>query len=111
MISALVLLATLAGADMKTVANSKEAVAALGQTVRITGTAQNAKLGGVVEKGELVVYCLDHESWNARAGKPITVEGKLEQSFMFEAHVIDDGGGITEGTTGPIFVIRTCTVK
>jgi len=110
MIAALVLVAALAGADMTIVTNSKEAVAALGQTVRISGTAQNAKLGAVVEKGELVVYCLDHPSWNERAGKSITVEGKLEQTHAFEAHV-DDGGAISQGTSGPIFVIRTCTVK
>ncbi|MBS2032227.1 MAG: hypothetical protein JST54_30285 [Deltaproteobacteria bacterium] len=110
MIRALVLLATLAGADLKTVGSSKEAAAAIGQDVRVSGIAQDSKLSGVVVTGELVVYCLDHPSWSARAGKRITVEGKLEQTRELEAHV-DDAGAISQGTGGPIFVIRACTVK
>ena len=110
MTRAIVLLAVLAGADMKTLASSKDAAAALGQTVRITGTAQNAKLSAVVQTGDLVVYCLDRPSWKDRAGKPVSVEGKLEQTREFEAQV-DDGGAISQGTGGPVFVIRACTVK
>jgi hypothetical protein len=92
-----------------TIADVTAAGAAVGQVVRVEGTARNAKLSAVVMTGELVVYCLDLPSWpDERANQPVVVRGLLEHTSEFEPEA---GGPISAGTGGPIYAIRTCAVE
>lgn len=85
------------------------ATAALGARVRVEGKATNDKLSAVVDTGQLAVYCLDIQAWpEARVGTSTIVEGTLERTEEFRSH--DDGGLVSQGTSGAIFVIRQCTV-
>jgi hypothetical protein len=88
------------------VSTSAHAKASLGKSIRVEGTAHNAKLSAVVVGERVLIYCLDVPAWpKALAGKKVAVEGKLELSHDFEAQVGPDGAR-TAGTGGPIFVIR-----
>jgi hypothetical protein len=94
--------------DVKT---SSEAAAAAGKKVRIAGTAQNAKLGAAVDMDDLVVFLLDRQSWPAdRTGKAVVVEGVLERTSDFVART-NDAGEISQGTGGPVWVIRKSSVR
>lgn len=80
---------------------------AIGQRVRIEGTARNAKLSAAVVS-DLVVYCLDRESWAADvAGKKVTIQGMIEYTREFQARVSPEGE-IGAGTNDAVFVLRTC---
>ena len=85
------------------------AQASVGTRVRVRGVAQNDKLSAAVEARGLVVYCLDVEGWPAdQVGKPAAIEGRLERTDEFTARWSD--GVVSQGTGGPVFVIRRCTI-
>lgn len=91
------------------VTDPTSATAALGTRVRVEGTAANDKLSAVVETGQLSVYCLDIQAWpEPRVGTSATVEGTLERTEEFQSRT--NGGLVSQGTSGAIFVIRKCTV-
>ena len=93
------------------VTDSASARAAIGKTVRVAGTALNAKLGPVVTTQGLVVYCFGRQEWsNDELGKPVAVVGTLEQTDDFKAQEGPDGMQ-SAGTAGGDFVIRDCTVE
>lgn len=93
------------------VTDSASARAAIGKTVRVAGTALNAKLGPVVTTEGLVVYCFGRQEWsNDELGKPVAVIGTLEQTDDFKAQEGPDGTQ-SAGTAGGDFVIRDCTVE
>lgn len=93
----------------RAVSNVADAADAVGQRVRVEGTARNAKLSAVVAVGDLIVYCLDLPEWpDERANQPVVVQGMLEHT---DEHTPDPGGPISAGTGGPIYAIRTCTVE
>jgi hypothetical protein len=82
--------------------------AAIGKRVRLEGTADNAKLGAVVVKGDLVVYCVDRkDGWDQR-NLPVIVEGVLDHTSRARARTGSDGS-ISAGTGDPIFEM-TCDV-
>lgn len=79
---------------------------ALGKTVQIEGTAQNAKLSAVVISPGMMVYCLDRAEWPADlVGKKVTVRGVLEQTDDFKA-VKSPTGEHSAGTMGGDLVLR-----
>jgi hypothetical protein len=76
--------------------------AAVGKRVRLEGTGDNAKLGAVVVKGDLIVYCIDRkDGWDDR-NVPVVVEGVLEYSSRAKARTGSDGS-VSAGTGEPIF--------
>lgn len=80
--------------------------AAIGKRVHLEGTGDNAKLGAVVVKGDLVVYCVDRkDGWDER-NVPVAVEGILEYTGRARARTGSDGS-ISAGTGEPIFEM-TC---
>jgi hypothetical protein len=80
--------------------------AAIGKRVQVEGTGDNAKLGAVVVKGDLVVYCVDRkDGWDER-NVPVVVEGILDYTSRAKARVHNDGS-ISAGTGEPIFQM-TC---
>jgi hypothetical protein len=80
--------------------------AAIGKLVHLEGTADNAKLGGVIVKGDLVVYCIDRKGgWDER-NVPVVVEGVLEYTSRARARIGGDGS-ISAGTGESIFQM-TC---
>lgn len=82
--------------------------AAIGKRVHLEGTGDNAKLGAVVVKGDLVVYCVDRkDGWDER-NVPVVVEGILEYTSRARARTGSDGS-ISAGTGEPIFEM-TCGV-
>lgn len=82
--------------------------AAIGKRVRLEGTGDNAKLGAVVVKGDLVVYCIDRkDGWDER-NIPVVVEGVLDYTSRAKARIGSDGS-ISAGTGEPIFQM-TCDV-
>jgi len=82
--------------------------AAIGKLVRLEGTGDNAKLGAVVVKGDLVVYCSDRkDGWNER-NFPVVVEGVLDYTSQAKARTGGDGS-ISAGTGEPIFQM-TCNL-
>lgn len=93
------------------VTDSDSAKASIGKTVRVSGTALNAKLGPVVSTGGLVIYCFGRQEWRAdQVGQPVAVTGTLEQTDEFKAEVGPDGEQ-TAGTGGRDWVIRDCKVE
>ena len=52
------------GSGAPLVTDSDSAKAGIGKTVRVTGTALNAKLGPVVSTGGLVIYCFGKQEWS-----------------------------------------------
>lgn len=100
------------GGDTLVVATADAATAAVGQVVRVEGTARNAKLSGVVVASGLHLYCLDQASgWPAElAGQHVAVTGALEFTEEFAATTGPDGA-VSAGTDGGVFVIRTCQVQ
>ncbi len=91
------------------ITDATAATAALGTRVRVEGKAANDKLSAVVETGQLSVYCLDMKAWpEAQVGTSATVEGTLERTEEFQSRT--NGGLVSQGTSGAIFVIRKCTV-
>jgi hypothetical protein len=80
--------------------------AAIGRLVHLEGTGDNAKLGAVVVKGDLVVYCIDRkDGWDER-NVPVVVEGVLAYTSRAKAQIGGDGS-ISAGTGEPIFQM-TC---
>jgi hypothetical protein len=80
--------------------------AAIGKRVRLEGIGDNAKLGAVIVKGDLVVYCVDRkDGWDER-NMPVVVEGILDYTNSARARTGGDGS-ITAGTGEPIFQM-TC---
>lgn len=80
--------------------------AAVGKRVHLEGTGDNAKLGAVVVKGDLVVYCVDRkDGWDTR-NVPVVVEGILEYTSRARAQTGSDGS-VSAGTAEPIFEM-TC---
>ena len=93
------------------VSDADSARAALGKTVRVAGTALNAKLGPVVTTGGLVIYCFGRQEWSAaQVGTQVVVTGTLEQTDEFKAQVGPEGEQ-TAGTGGNDWVIRDCRVE
>lgn len=100
-----------AGPALPRVTDSDSAKASVGQKVRVTGAALNAKLGPVVSTGGLVIYCFGRQEWSAdQVGQQMSVTGTLEQTDEFKAEVGPDGEQ-TAGTGGRDWVIRDCTVE
>jgi hypothetical protein len=82
--------------------------AAIGKRVHLEGTGDNAKLGAVVVKNDLVVYCVDRkDGWDER-NIPVIVEGILEYTSRAKARTASDGS-ISASTSEPIFEM-TCDV-
>jgi hypothetical protein len=80
--------------------------AAIGKRIHLEGTGDNAKLGAVVVKGDLVVYCVDRkDGWDER-NVPVVVEGILDDTSRAKARIRNDGS-ISAGTGEPIFQM-TC---
>lgn len=80
--------------------------AAIGKLVRVEGIGENAKLGAVVVKGDLVVYCINRkDGWNER-NFPVVVEGVLDYTSQAKARIGADGS-VSAGTGEPIFQM-TC---
>lgn len=80
--------------------------AAIGKRVHLEGIGDNAKLGAVVVKGDLVVYCIDRkDGWDER-NIPVVVEGILDYTSRAKARTGSDGS-ISAGTGEPIFEM-TC---
>ena len=94
-----------------TVTTSADAAAALGKTVRVTGTAYREKLGDAVESGDLRVICMDPRFPADRLNGQVTVEGVLSQS-SFEAETGPDGE-ISQGTAPGVklLTISSCSLK
>jgi hypothetical protein len=91
--------------------SAQAAKKAVGKPVRVEGTARNAKLSAVVVRGDLLVYCLDRDSWPAdRDGKKVAVTGTLEYTTEFQAQV-SPSGEVSQGTEGGVFVLRTSQVQ
>jgi hypothetical protein len=81
---------------------------AIGKRAKVVGTAQNAKLGAVIEDEDLLVYCLDRDSWPKDVtGTRVAVLGTIEWTEEFAA-ARSPTGEISAGTDGGIFVIRHC---
>lgn len=82
--------------------------AAIGKRVHLEGIGDNAKLGAVVVKGDLVVYCIDRkDGWDER-NIPVVVEGILDYTSRAKARTGSDGS-ISAGTGEPIFQM-TCDI-
>jgi hypothetical protein len=93
------------------VSDGAAAQAQLGNSVDVKGTAGNAKLGAVITSGDLVVYCDRLPQWSAELdGKPVTGHGVLEHRADAKAQQ-GPNGEISQGTNGPIWVLRNCTVN
>jgi hypothetical protein len=87
-----------------------DARAAIGKRVRLEGTGDNAKLGAVVVKGDLVVYCTDRkDGWDTR-NVPVIVEGVLDYTSHARAQV-GSNGSISAGTGEPIFQMSCDLVR
>ena len=84
--------------------------AAIGRRVRVEGTGDNAKLGAVVVRGDLVVYCVNRkEGWEQR-NAPVVVEGVIEYTDRARARTGSDGS-ISAGTGEPIFQMACDLVR
>ena len=82
------------------IGNREQALAAIGTTVRISGTAENAKLAAIVIAPWISVYCLDLDSWPDEVqGQQVEVTGQLNLTDQFQAQVSKDGS-ISQGTAG-----------
>jgi hypothetical protein len=98
-----------AQASAVSVKTIEEAQKAVGQRVRVEGTAQNAKISAVVMCEGTPIYCLDRPSWSDDlTGKPVVVEGTLEKTSELQAQTAPSGE-VSQGTDGPILVLRKCT--
>ena len=95
------------------VATIEQAEAALGQRVRVLGTAGDAKLSAVVHSDTLVVYCMERgeggllveSRWpEGTIGKQVAVTGTLEWSEQFIADVESDGS-VRQGAEGGLWVV------
>lgn len=76
--------------------------AAIGKRVHLEGTGDNAKLGAVVIKGDLVVYCVDRKGgWDER-NIPVVVEGILDYTSHAKGRTGSDGS-ISAGTGESVF--------
>jgi hypothetical protein len=80
--------------------------AAIGKRVHLEGTGDNAKLGAVVVKGDLVVYCVDRKDGWDELNIQVVVEGVLGYNGHAKARTSSDGS-ISAGTNEPIFQM-TC---
>ena len=78
-------------------------------TVKVVGTAQNAKLGGIVESPILVVYCIDQHWPDAVEGQMVEVTGKLSIATDTAAKQ-DESGAWSQGTAPgtSLTVIEPC---
>jgi hypothetical protein len=82
---------------------------AIGKRVRVVGTAENAKLSAVVLLDAQPIYCLELSAWpEANRGRRVEVVGLLDRTDRFTAKV-GEGGAVSQGTAGPIFVLRQVT--
>lgn len=82
-----------------------------GTRVRVTGVAQNAKLGAVVVSERMTVYCLDRQEWPPDlVGQQVTVSGIVERTDDFKAEV-NEKGEISQGSAGGDLVIRRSTLE
>ena len=92
-----------------TIQNVEQARAALGQRVRVVGQTQRTKLAPSVSTGALHVYCLGLSGWPDEAtGQRVAVTGRIEESDDFEATGSVADGTISQGTSGPVWVLRDC---
>lgn len=111
---AITLVAALAGcaSGPPLVTTVSEARAALGQLVRVTGTAVREKLGDSVDGAGVQVVCVDSRFPDDRIGGTVTVEGHLEMTQEFSA-VVGPGGEIGQGTAPgtSLLVIRDCALR
>ncbi len=83
---------------------------ALGQRVRVEGTARDAKLGAAVIGADgLVVFCLDVARWPAEVeGRRVVAEGTLEETSEPQA-AVGPGGERSAGIEGSAYVLRRTT--
>jgi len=76
------------------------------QPIEVTGIAQNAKLGAVVETGDAVYYIDKLRYWNELTGKRIRVKGILHLVEVKAARTNENGipveQGFSEDTTQKI---------
>lgn len=95
------------GDEITTVDGETAAQAAIGKKVKISGIAQNAKLGAIVEGG-IVVYCRGQDEWPADvAGTQVTVIGTLELTDAYAA-TVNEAGEISAGTAGHDWILHDC---
>lgn len=86
-----------------------EARAAIGERVRVRGTAGREKLGDSVDVGGMVLICLDYRFEDERIGRTVTIEGVLDETRDFQA-VRGPRGEISQGTESevPLLFLRGC---
>lgn len=74
----------------------------VGKTVRLRGTAQDAKGGAlVVLDGGAPVYVADLASWDAAlTGKPVVVAGTLARRDVIPEATTDASGAVSQGDSG-----------
>lgn len=89
-----------------------EARAALGQRVRVQGTAGREKLGDSVDVDGMALVCLDHRFGDDRIGRTVRVEGVLDETRDFQA-VRGPRGEVSQGTESEValLVLRACVER
>jgi hypothetical protein len=84
---------------------------AIGQEVRVVGEAQRTKLAPSVSTGSFHIYCLGQEEWSPdRLGQQVVVTGRLDLTDEFQATGSVEEGTISQGTGGPVWVLRQCQI-
>ncbi len=86
----------------------EEVAGAIGQEVRVVGTARDAKLAAAVVVDSSPIYCLGQERWpEGVAGQEVELRGVLVRSDRYAAKV-DADGAISQGTEGPVTAVEGC---
>ena len=89
----------------KLITTSAELERSLGQTIRVQGVAQDAKLGAVVD-GVATFYCEGIEAWpDGVRGQQVVIEGELTRTDQYQAKQ-DADGSWSQGTEGAIWIIK-----
>lgn len=82
----------------------------VGQLVHVSGTAEDARISGLVISNDFMVYCLNVQEWPKKFHKrTVTVTGKLEYTEEFMGGK-NAAGEYTAGTTSGVYVIRNCQI-
>jgi hypothetical protein len=78
-----------------------ELAAQVGKTVRLRGTAADAKGGALVVLEGASVYVGELASWDAAlVGKPVVVAGTLARRDVIPAATTDASGAVSQGDSG-----------
>lgn len=78
-----------------------ELAAQVGKTVRLRGTAQDAKGGALVVLEGASVYVGELAAWDvALVGEPVVVAGTLARRDLIPAATTDASGAVSQGDSG-----------